>query len=85
VNCNGQDIMKKGGSKARNRILTVFPFQLGLPAKFADCVLGSLSKLNSETPEFLVDTENVSSTFLNDKKSSSIFRFYSKNTHFYIC
>jgi len=59
LNCNGQDITKKNAGKARNRILTIFPAHLGLPLKLTDSVLGNIRNLNSDSPEFVVSTEQV--------------------------
>ena len=60
VNCNGQDIAKKGGSKARNRILTIIPMHLAPPSKMADSTLGALKNLNTDSPELVVPALNVS-------------------------
>ena len=40
--------------------MTVLPFQFGLPSKFGDSVLGTIRKLTSDEPEFVIDTEEVS-------------------------
>ena len=59
LNCDGQDVAKKGNSKGRNRILTILPLQLGVGSKFTDCVLGNLRKFNTEAPELVMEVDGV--------------------------
>lgn len=64
LNCDGQDITKKGGGKGRNRVLTILPLQLGLGNKITDCVLGNLRKFSTDAPELVMEVDGVSGAIL---------------------
>jgi hypothetical protein len=60
IRCNGQDITKKGG-KPRNRIMVIMPSQFAFPPKLqTDLTLGNMHKLNTESPELVIETDEVS-------------------------
>lgn len=61
VQCNGQDIARKCvQSKSKNKIMIVFPSNFALPHTDCDYKFGSIRNLNSSTPEFIVNTAEVS-------------------------
>jgi hypothetical protein len=70
IRCNGQDITKKGG-KPRNRIMVIMPSLFALPTKLqADLTLGNMHKLNTESPELIIETNEVVLLFCSTQKVS---------------
>ena len=58
IRCNGQDISRKK-SKGKNRIMMILPAQIAL-MKGTEGTLGMLEKADTDKPDFVMDTAEVS-------------------------
>lgn len=59
IKCNGQDISRKK-TKGKNRIMVILPAQLALKSG-TEGQIGVLEKADTNAPEFVVETTEVSS------------------------